>query len=137
MNRRERNDMMKNRYIPKINEAAIPENGGWAEIMDEPVLVLSIPEWESIMNQSTEEYQSVWMYDRIEDAYIFCFKLNEQVERAIAFAKDHAGVLLKDERAEGEFSILITHEGLEDADEETPCLYFKELHLRRHPKAGW
>lgn len=128
---------MTERYRPNIQEASIPDDGGWAEIEKDPVLLLSIPEWKDIIHHSSEEYQSVWMYDRMEDAYLFCFKLAKGVEKAIAFPKEHAGLLLQDEHATRTFSMLITCDTLEETGEESPCLYFQELTLRRHPKAGW
>lgn len=128
---------MSQRYIPQIREASIPEDGGWAELENHPVLLLSIPEWTDIVNQSAEGYQYVWMYDRAEDAYLFCFRLNNQMERAIAFPKEHAGLLLQDERSYQPFSILVTAESLAEVHDESPLLLLQQVELKRHPKAGW
>jgi hypothetical protein len=128
---------MTERYIPQVREAAIPEDGCWAELQNTPVLLLSIPEWKDLLNQLITGYQFVWMYDREEDAYLFCFRLNNQIEKAIAFAKEHAGLLLKDERASGLFSILITSDALDQTTAQSPYLLLTEVELKRHPQAGW
>jgi hypothetical protein len=128
---------MNERYIPQIREAAIPEDGGWVKLQNESVLLLSIPEWEDWLSQSTTSYPFVWMYDRAEDAYLFCFRLNDQTEKAIAFAKEHAGLLLKEEQANGPFSILITSDALAQTTAQSPYLLLTEVMLKRHPQAGW
>lgn len=128
---------MSERYIPKVTEAAIPEDGGWAELENEDVLVLSIPDWEEIVGVSIEALQYVWMYDRLEDAYLLCFKINNKIEKAIAFAKEHAGLLLTHQHAYQPFSILITSDSLENSNEKTPYFYLPKVELKRHPKAGW
>lgn len=125
------------RYIPKIREATLPEDGGWTEINQKPVLVLSIPEWHEIVHLPSEPFRSVWMYDRVEDAYLFCFQLQEKIERAVAFPKDHAGKLLQDTRSHQTFSLLITDQSLSQTDKQMPCLYFPHIRLKRHPQAGW
>jgi hypothetical protein len=73
------------------------------------------------------------MYDRFEGAYLFCFKLRDGVERAIAFPSDHAGRLLQDKRAQGGFGIAITSQGLEG--EEAAYLLLGGVYLKRHPQA--
>lgn len=128
---------MSKRYIPQIREASIPEDGRWAELDNNPVLLLSIPEWNDVVNKPSEGHQYVWMYDRAEDAYLFCFRLSNQVERAIAFPREHAGMLLTDERAYQTFSILITSESLENIHARSPLLLLRNVQLKRHPKAGW
>ncbi|MDR6225743.1 hypothetical protein [Desmospora profundinema] len=125
------------KYVPHVREAAIPEDGGWAELSGEQVLILSVPEWEELVDRSAEGYRYVWMYDRKADAYIFCFRLEDGTERALAFAKDHGGLLLADERARGSFSLLVTARPLEDVKDETPMLLLQGITLKRHPKAGW
>lgn len=129
--------MMIERYIPQVKEAAVPEDGVWATYLDQPVLFLSIPEWKEIVEKTNKGIKFVWMYDREEDAYLFCFQLSNQQEYAIAFPREHAGMLLQDERSHEEFSILITSEELTDVTEETQLLELKKIFLRRHPKAGW
>lgn len=128
---------MSERYIPQVREAAIPEDGGWAEVSGEDVLILSIPEWKTLVGTKIDSFQYVWMYDRLEDAYLLCIKINDQVERAIAFAKEHAGLLLTNKHAYQPFSILVTPESLEQSNEQTPYLYLPKIALKRHPKAGW
>ena len=125
------------RYIPKIREASVPEDGGWIEIDQKDVLVLSIPEWSAIIHLPSDPVRSVWMYDRIEDAYLFCFELQQTVERAVAFPREHAGRLLQDQRAHRPFSMMITDQSLRDTTRQIPCLYFPDIRLKRHPKAGW
>lgn len=128
---------MAERYVPRITEAAIPEDGSWAELAGKQVLMLQVPEWEEEVRLPFRGAQRVWLYDRREDAYIFCFKLKEGTERAIAFAKDHGGRLLTDERAYGFFSILVVTEDLNSLNRDTSMLLFPEVFLKRHPKAGW
>ncbi|EGK11052.1 hypothetical protein ACFQ49_06620 [Kroppenstedtia eburnea] len=128
---------MAERYVPRITEAAIPEDGSWAELTGKNVLMLHVPEWEEEVRLPFRGAQRVWLYDRREDAYIFCFRLKDGTERALAFAKDHGGRLLMDERAYGFFSILIVTEELDSLQKETPMLLFPEVFLKRHPKAGW
>ncbi len=128
---------MSERYIPKVTEAAIPEDGGWAELENEDVLILSIPDWDEIGGVTMESFQYVWLYDRLEDAYLLCFKINGELEKAIAFAKDHAGLLLTHQNAYQPFSILITSDALGTLNEQTPYFYLPKVELKRHPKAGW
>ncbi|MFC4077585.1 hypothetical protein [Salinithrix halophila] len=128
---------MAERYVPQVREAAIPEDGGWAELSRENVLILHVPEWEEIVRKSTEGYRYVWMYDRRADAYLFCFRLSDGTERAVAFAKDHGGLLLQDDRAREEFSILVTTQPLGEAEEDTPMLLLRGISLKQHPRAGW
>ena len=128
---------MTKRYIPQIREAAVPEEGGWTKEQQTPVLLLSIPEWEKEVTWNSETYQSVWLYDRKEDAYLFCFRLPNQEERAIAFAKNHAGLLLQDPRAVQSFSLVITSKPLEETETNHGCLRLKDVKLVRHPQAGW
>lgn len=128
---------MSKSFIPKVKEASVPEDGVWGEINEEPVLILSIPEWEEIVSASVEGFRSVWLYDRIQEGYLFCFQLNNQLEKAIAFPKEHAGLLLKDPRADRLFSMLITAQSLEEANGSSPYLWLKEIQFKRHPQAGW
>lgn len=128
---------MSERYIPKVREAAIPEDGTWAEVGNKQMLILSIPEWKELVDLSVESFQYVWMYDRLEDAYLLCIKVNDRIEKAIAFAKDHAGLLLTKEYAYQAFPLLITIEPLDQFTEKTAYLYLPNIALKRHPKAGW
>lgn len=125
------------KYVPRVREAAIPEDGGWAELSGEQVLILSVPEWEELVGRPTEGYRYVWMYDRQADAYLFCFRLEDGTERALAFAKDHGGLLLQDERVKETFSLLVTARSLAEVDEATSMLLLRGITLKRHPKAGW
>ncbi|SFS31170.1 hypothetical protein [Marininema halotolerans] len=129
--------MAEERYVPQVTSAAIPEDGGWAELSKENVLILSIPEWEDLMEQSAVGYKKVWMYDRKADAYIFCFRLPDGTERAVAFAKDHGGLLLRDQRAFKPFSILLTAQPIGEGDDSTSMLLLSDVSLKRHPHAGW
>jgi hypothetical protein len=125
---------MSKRYLPKIKEAAIPEDGGWIEGQAGPILVLSIPEWDIPKINNTPIQAYVWMYDRQQNAYLFCFRLQTGEEKAIAFLADHAGLLLKDNYANETFSLMITSEALQQAEQ---ALFIEEVTLRRHPSAGW
>ncbi|PTM56526.1 hypothetical protein [Desmospora activa] len=125
------------KYVPRVREAAIPEDGGWAELSGEQVLILSVPEWEGLVDRSAEGYRYVWMYDRQADAYLFCFRLEDGTERALAFAKDHGGLLLRDERIQGTFALLVTARPLAAVEDDTPMLLLRGITLKRHPKAGW
>ncbi len=129
---------MSSRYIPQIREAVIPEDGGWAELGEEDTaaLVLSIPEWSSQLDHSEEGFEYVWLYDRSNDAYLFCFRLDEKREYSIAFAKEHAGLLLKDKRACNSFNLLVTARPLSEQNL-NPCFLFRNVELKRHPQAGW
>ncbi|MDA8354009.1 MAG: hypothetical protein M0Z65_12720 [Firmicutes bacterium] len=128
---------MGERYVPQVTEAAVPEDGSWAKLGGKDVLMLRIPGWEEVARRPSRQAARVWMYDKREDAYIFCFRLQDGTERAVAFAKDHAGRLLTDERAYGFFSILITPAELGELSPTTPMILFQDLFLKRHPKAGW
>ena len=76
---------MSERYVPKIKEAAIPEDGGWIEGETNPILLLYIPTWNVLETNPDEVSAYVWMYDREQDAYLFCFQLKDGSEKAIAF----------------------------------------------------
>jgi hypothetical protein len=130
---------MRSRYIPQVTEAAIPEDGGWTELRADgtDTLVLSIPEWAGDVKQSEEADEYVWMYDRGNDAYLFCFRLKGKREYAVAFPREHAGILLKDKRAYAPFHLLITSQPLSDSDSLDPCFLFRNIELKRHPQAGW
>ncbi|GGE03601.1 hypothetical protein GCM10011571_00560 [Marinithermofilum abyssi] len=128
---------MAERYVPQVTAASIPEDGGWVELSGENVLILSIPEWKEVVEKSAKGYRYVWMYDREGDAYIFCFRLADGTERAVAFAKEHAGVMLQDGRAFDTFAFLITTEELNEVKEDTPMLLLQKVRLKRHPQAGW
>jgi hypothetical protein len=128
---------MNGRYIPQIREAAIPEDGGWVQLQNNPTLILYIPEWKDWLTPSRVGDPFVWMYDREEDAYLFCFRLDNQIEKAIAFAKEHAGLLLRETQANDPFSILITSEELDQITVQSPYLLITEVVLKRHPQAGW
>jgi hypothetical protein len=124
-------------FIPQIRQAAVPEEGSWAELGGAPVLLLSIPEWQYQVRQSAEENRYVWMYDRENDAYLFCFRLKDQKDYAVAFPREHAGVLLMDRKASRPFSLLVTSRPLSGTMDLRPCLLFRDVSLKRHPKAGW
>lgn len=128
---------MSKSFVPKVTEASVPEDGVWGEINEEPVLILSIPEWKEMISTTTEGFRFTWLYDRIEDGYLFCFQLNNHLEKAIAFPKEHAGLLLKDSCADLVFSILITAQSLEEADSDSPYMWLREIRFKRHPQAGW
>lgn len=127
---------MPTRYIPQIREAMIPEEGGWAELSEGSVLILSIPEWTESDQSLTSRMQSAWLYDRGNDAYLYCFQLANGQEYAIAFAKGHAGLLLTDRRASQPFAFLITAQPL-TSEGYDPSLLIRNITWKKHPKAGW
>ncbi|MCH5586158.1 hypothetical protein MK805_14545 [Shimazuella sp. AN120528] len=128
---------MSERYVPKIQEAAIPEDGGWVEGEKCPILLLSIPAWEDLETDSEQIRAYVWMYDRGQDAYLFCYQLKDGTEKAIAFISDHAGLLLKEEHAKGTFSMMIMNQGLQEVSSSNSVLLIENINLVRHPSAGW
>jgi hypothetical protein len=128
---------MSERYVPKIQEAAIPEDGGWVEGETSPILLLSIPSWEELETNPDDVTAYVWMYDREQDAYLFCFQLKDGSEKAIAFISDHAGLLLKDEHAKGSFSMMIMNKPLQEVSSSESVLLIEKVELVRHPAAGW
>lgn len=123
---------MEDKYIPHVQEAFVPEEGYWIEMDTGWALALSIPECHEVVGRSSEGYRYVWMYDRMEKAYLFCFQLSDQLETVIAFPYNHAGMLLKDERAQGQFSIVVTANGL--AEKRASYLHLKDIRLKRHPQ---
>ncbi|SFX19734.1 hypothetical protein SAMN04487866_102117 [Thermoactinomyces sp. DSM 45891] len=125
------------RYLPRIQEASIPEDGVWATYLEKPVLFLSIPEWLEVIESNDEATRFVWMFDREQDAYLFCFQCVSGQEYAIAFPKEHAGMLLRDERSYDLFSLFITSKELEEVTESSNLLQIHDISLQRHPKAGW
>lgn len=128
---------MAERYIPQIREAAIPEDGAWVDGESGPILLLSIPDWKEEGIDSADVTAYVWMYDREHDAYLFCFRLMNEQEKAVAFPKEHAGLLLLDENSKGVFSIMVSHQSLQSATSEDLVLFVENLNLIRHPSAGW
>lgn len=121
---------MKEKYIPKVQEATVPEEGSWIYVEPNWLLALSIPEWGELMHLSSQGFRYVWMYDRVAQAYLLCFQLSDHVDRAIAFPHDHAGLLLQDERANEEFGIILTAgEGWQGSH-----LFLGGIQLRPHPE---
>ncbi|WP_028777923.1 hypothetical protein [Shimazuella kribbensis] len=128
---------MTGRYVPKIQEAAIPEDGGWVEGEKSPILLLSIPSWEELETNPDHVHAYTWMYDRAQNAYLFCFQLKDGTEKAIAFISDHAGLLLQEEHAKGTFSMMIMNQALQEVDSSDSVLLIENVTLVRHPAAGW
>jgi hypothetical protein len=95
-------------------------------------MALFLPECIEMEKQPSKGFQYVWMYDRVENAYLFCFKLANQFEKAIVFPHDHAGLLLKDERALTPFSIVLS-----TTEDSRAYLHLDNISFKRHPKAGW
>lgn len=115
-------------YRPKIKTATLPEEGSWIQIESEWALALSVPELEEIMGLSTQGYRYVWMYDRVEKAYLFCFQLSDHIDRAIVFPHDHAGRFLEDERAKEEIGMILTASEIGQG----PYLFFKGIRFKKH-----
>ncbi|MDN4594284.1 hypothetical protein [Polycladomyces subterraneus] len=128
---------MARRYIPQVRSAVLPDDGAWTELNGEDVLILSVTEWQGQLKVSSRGYEYVWLYDRQSKAYIFCIRMSDGEERAIAFPREHAGTLLQDGRAYEPFTILVTDQPLDKIGEQSQFLLFRDVKLKRHPEAGW
>ncbi|MCS1352170.1 hypothetical protein [Mechercharimyces sp. CAU 1602] len=130
--------MMTKRYVPQVNEAYVPEDGAWAELSEENVLILSMPEWKEELDWNADGYEFAWLYDHGADAYLFCFRLPDKTEWAIVFPKDHAGQLLRDGRAYESFCLLLLAGEIKDLEQnQTRMMLLRDISLKRHPQAGW
>ncbi|MCF6094711.1 hypothetical protein L1765_12140 [Microaerobacter geothermalis] len=124
-------------YKPTVSEGIHPQDGGWYEWLGETYLALSVPEWKDIVNKRAGHYEYAWLFDKDQNAYIFCFRLADGTERAIIFQRDHAGLLLLESPAYEPFHIWITSEELQDVEERTPLLQLKDVTLDRSVEAKW
>jgi hypothetical protein len=128
---------MTRRYIPQVRSAVLPDDGAWTKLNGEDVLILSVPEWKGQLGPSNRGEEYVWLYERQSKAYIFCIRMSNGEERAIAFPREHAGTLLQDGRAYEKFTILVTDQPLDKIGEKSQFLLFRDVKLKRHPEAGW
>jgi hypothetical protein len=131
---------MIEKYIPNVQDGLYPNDGGWIEEEQaKPSLVLSVPEFQHFINVPIPKFDYAWLYNQELNAYIFCFRIQglQQIEKAIIFHEEHAGLLIKDENANKPFDLFITSEQLEEMDEDTTYLHFPNIAITRHPAASW
>src|SRR5699024_2290845 len=100
-------------------EGVHPVDGGWTSSKGQAVLLLSIPEFEEIISSSFDTFDYAWLYHSKLEAYILCFQLSSDIEKAILFGRKHAGRLLMDAEAYEPFNIAITSHSLQEMDEKT------------------
>lgn len=127
---------MSKEYNPTITEGYYPEDAGWSLDESSPILLLYLPELSKILGQKFHSFDFAWLYNESLNAYIFCFKINNQ-EYAIIFERDHAGMLLLESEAEDSFAIAITDIPFEEINENTNYLLLPNIHLKRHIKENW
>ncbi|WP_246941371.1 hypothetical protein [Bacillus pinisoli] len=123
-------------YIPTVNEGHYPHDAGWTEENNQSILLLSIPELKNIAHQVITVFDYAWLFDRNLNAYIFCFRIEEE-EHAIIFQFTHAGKLLMEKEAYDSFAIAITGAEFSEMTEHTPYLLLPSIQLNRQPVAGW
>ncbi|MBU8905276.1 hypothetical protein [Desertibacillus haloalkaliphilus] len=128
---------MANQYEPTVSEAVFPSDGGWTMDGDKHVLLLSIPEFSEVINHSFESYRYAWLYDKENDAYIFCFQFDDGFERAVLFQREHAGILLTEAAAYEMFTIVISDQAFDKIDEQTVLLELPQIKITRMMSAGW
>ncbi|WP_096152892.1 hypothetical protein [Bacillus sp. FJAT-45066] len=118
-------------------DAHIPEDGGWTEENGKSILLLSIPSSKSYINKTVHKFSYKWVYDREEKAYVLIIEANNTNPFAIIFHEKHAGELLLDADAYGEFILYVTSELIEEIDENTSYLILPKIKLTRNVLAGW
>jgi hypothetical protein len=125
-------------YIPKVSTGHYPDDAGWASRPDgENILVLCIPQFNYLITVQVEKYSYAWLYDQELEAYIFCFNINNKIEEAVIFKKDHAGVLLQEKFAANPFTIIITHKDFETLHEKDLVFTLEGIEMKRSEIAGW
>ncbi|MFT4414932.1 hypothetical protein ACLM5H_13815 [Fredinandcohnia humi] len=124
-------------YRPTITQGIYPEDAGWTSENQTNILLISAPLLSEILSFTTDPFDYAWLYDEELDAYIFCFRLQNQQEYAILFQKEHAGRLLIEQVAYEEFSIVLTDQPFEMIKEETPHVTLSKISLKRQTIAGW
>ncbi|MGM7702446.1 hypothetical protein ACSVDE_12030 [Pseudalkalibacillus sp. Hm43] len=121
---------MNNHYSPSITEAHTPEDGGWTTYEDSPVLLISIPAFGDLVHIENKGYSYAWLWDESCNGHIFCFKLNSGEERAILFAEQFAGKLLKEPEAREIFHIALTASELTEMDDDTTILWLPGIEFK-------
>ncbi|WP_142296515.1 hypothetical protein [Lottiidibacillus patelloidae] len=124
-------------YIPSIKEGFIPEDGGWTTSGQGNTMLLSIPQLKAKINQKLDKYSYAWLYDKKQDAYIFCFQLDGKEEYAILFQAEYAGKLLLEQEAYERFTVAITDLPFGHLTEQSNYLIINEVEITRQPIAGW
>ncbi|MGP4081998.1 hypothetical protein ACTWQL_19105 [Pseudalkalibacillus sp. R45] len=124
---------MDNQYTPSVTEAYMPEDGGWTTFRETPVLLLSFPKFDQLVQIDNRGYSYVWLYDEGMEGHVFCFKLNSGEERALLFKNDHAGKLLLEQEAQALFHIALTSTMLEEMDDDTPLLWLPNIEFTPRP----
>ncbi len=123
-------------YIPKINEGFYPLDAGWTEEQGQSILLLCVPELEDIVHKKIESFDYAWLFESSINAYIFCFRIDQE-EYAILFQFEHAGKFLLDPEAYESFGVAITSTEFHNIAENTPYLLLQPINLNRQPLAGW
>lgn len=125
-------------YQPQVSTGYYPEDAGWASRpTGENILLLCIPDFSYLITVQVKNYNYAWLYNQELDAYIFCFKINNQQEHAVIFKKDHAGVLLQEKFAFSPFTVAITHKDFETLREKDPVFMLNDIEISRSESAGW
>lgn len=124
-------------YTPTVTKGIYPEDAGWTEDGRNKVLLLSIPMLTEIMKIKIYTFDYTWLYDKELDAYIFCFRLQDDQEFAVLFQKEHAGILLMKSEANNEFTVVITDQPFNDLTEESRFISLPNILLERQKIAGW
>lgn len=125
---------MADSYIPKVQEGIYPSDGGWLEEEGKnPTLVLVVPEFGHFVHMPVPKFDYAWLQNQELNAYIFCFRIQgvHQIEKAIIFHEDHAGLLLKEPYAHQAFDILITSVPLDEVKDDTKYLYLPNITIKR------
>lgn len=123
-------------YTPSVSEGVYPEDAGWAHEGETEILLLSVPLPDEVFHVQNDTFDYAWLYNQSLDSYIFCFKLPSRQEFGILFQREHAGMLLMEEEAYGEFTIVVTNQSFEEIKENTPFLTLSNISLKR-TIAGW
>jgi hypothetical protein len=130
-------ELILQQYIPSIKEGYIPEDGGWTTSGEGATLLLSIPELTNIIEKKWDKHSYAWLYDKKQDAYIFCFQFDGTDEYAILFQADFAGRLLLEKEAYEPFTIAITDLPFERLTEHSKYVIINSVAITRQPIAGW
>ncbi|MCH1625371.1 hypothetical protein [Fredinandcohnia quinoae] len=124
-------------YTPSVTEGIYPEDAGWTVEKGNNVLLLSIPVLTEIMTYHIYTFDYTWLYHEELDAYIFCFRLQNDKEFAILFQKDHAGMLLMEGEAYEEFTLVITDQDFKKLNDDSKYITLSNISLDRQKIAGW
>src|SRR5690606_26977257 len=100
-------------------------------------LLLSTPMLSKIIDKKFAKFDYTWLYNKELEAYIFCFRIQNEDEYAIIFHREHAGRLLLEKEAYGEFTLIITDLPFDQLNENSPLLRLPKISLDRQSSAGW